>query len=374
MKKLIVGAISIALGFVASAASYNWKAQNDWYSPDGNDDLSGTVYIFDGSAFAQSALVSALAGGDMTQLNGDSIYPVLNMLNTKYFILPFVKQQFSEDIKWLLKQNNNIIVKYLPLMLYFYASYSLMQTLMFMNKANWHCSTDKPHPITFMLSSERASEGQAAVKKGWAAQDHFPETFLNKMSAYAQALDILNSMFEEEEELMTFQAILKRFDEMEFTEESKAICEKVLNTYQDYKYGLLDGRDTEPHPIADKKEININSYEEFVNLLLDRCLTYQSVDYPRMKVALYSLVSIKMFEKRRDYSVLVLDEEMLLFLVAMMAKDDRIRIEDLYKRFHEYGIDFSFQTKNAISDYLLKLNLLERKSDSGEAQYVRVVF
>ncbi len=30
----------------------------------------------------------ANAGGDMTQVNGDSIYPVLNMLNTKYFILP----------------------------------------------------------------------------------------------------------------------------------------------------------------------------------------------------------------------------------------------------------------------------------------------
>ena len=28
------------------------------------------------------------AGCDMTQVNGDSIYPVLNMLNTKYFILP----------------------------------------------------------------------------------------------------------------------------------------------------------------------------------------------------------------------------------------------------------------------------------------------
>ena len=92
-----------------------------------------------------------------------------------------------------------------------------------------------------------------------------------------------------------------------------------------------------------------------------------------MKVALYSLVNIKLFEKRRNYCVLVLDDEMLLFLVAMMAKDDRIRMEDLYKRFRDYGIDFSFQTKNAISDYLLKLNLLERKSDSGEAQYVRVV-
>jgi len=30
----------------------------------------------------------AEAAGDMTKVNGDSIYPVLNMLNTKYFILP----------------------------------------------------------------------------------------------------------------------------------------------------------------------------------------------------------------------------------------------------------------------------------------------
>lgn len=292
----------------------------------------------------------------------------------RYFILPFIKEQFAVDIKWLLKQNNSTIVKYLPLMLYFYASYSLMQTLMFMNKVNWKQSIKKPLPITFMLSSERASEGRSAVKKGWAAQDHFPETFLNKLSSYAQALDILNSMFEDEEELMTFQTILERFSEMEFTDEAKSICENVLKTYQDFKYELLDGRDTEPHPIADKKDININSYEDFVNLLLDRCLTYQSVDYPRMKVALYSLVGIKIFEKRRDYSVLVLDEELLLFLIAMIAKEERIRMEDLFKRFREYGIDFSFQTKNAISEYLLKLNLLERKSDSGEAQYVRVVF
>lgn len=291
----------------------------------------------------------------------------------RYFILSFIKQQFSEDIKWLLKQNNNVIVKYLPLMLYFYASYSLMQTLMFMNKANWQYSTDKPRPITFMLSSERASEGQAAVKRGWAAVDHFPETFLNKMSAYAQALDILNSMFEDKEELMTFHEILESFEKMEFDNEAKAICEKVLNTYQNFKYELLEDRETEPHPIAEKKEIHLNSFKEFVDLLLNRCITYQSVDYPRMKVALYSLVNIKLFEKRRDYSVLVLDEELLLFLVAMMAKDERLRMEDLFKRFREYGIEFSFQTKNAIGDYLQKLNLLERKSDSGEAQYVRVV-
>lgn len=291
----------------------------------------------------------------------------------KYFVLPFIKQQFAEDIKWLLKQNSNVVVKYFPLMLYFYISYSIMQTLMFMNKNNWQRTTSEPCPIAFMLSSERASEGQPAVKKGWAAPDHFPETFLNKMSSYAQALDILNSMFEEEKELMTFHEILERFKEMDFDADAKRACENVLELYQTLKRELLKDRGTETEVRKDPISTEVNGYQEFVDKLLLLCKDLQSKDYPRMKGALYSLVNIKLFEKRREHSVLVLDEDMLLLLVAMMAKDDRIRVEDLYKRFHEYGIDFSFQTKNAISDYLMKLNLLERKSDSGEAQYVRIV-
>ena len=32
-------------------------------------------------------------GGDMSQINGNSLFPVLNMLNTKYFILPLQQNQ-----------------------------------------------------------------------------------------------------------------------------------------------------------------------------------------------------------------------------------------------------------------------------------------
>lgn len=49
------------------------------------------AYIAPEMQKAMSA-VSA-AGGDMTKVNGDSIYPVLNMLNTKYLILPLQNGQ-----------------------------------------------------------------------------------------------------------------------------------------------------------------------------------------------------------------------------------------------------------------------------------------
>ncbi len=51
------------------------------------------------------------AGGDMTRVNGDSLYPVLNMLNTKYFILPLqggqtvpVENPYAYGNAWLVDQ------------------------------------------------------------------------------------------------------------------------------------------------------------------------------------------------------------------------------------------------------------------------------
>ena len=57
----------------------------------------------------------------------------------------------------------------------------------------------------------------------------------------------------------------------------------------------------------------------------------------------------------------------------MFTKNKRVKLEDLYKTFNSYGIYFNRGTRIAIESYLLKLHLLERKSDAGEAEYVRVI-
>lgn len=291
----------------------------------------------------------------------------------RYFILPFVKESFATDLKWLLGRSNSVVVKYLPLFLHFYACYSLIQTLVFMNQNNWDKSTAKPRPIYYMLTSEKVTASADAVRRGWAATDILPETFLDKMSSYSQALDILNLLFEDNDGLLTFQDIKARFASMDWNEESKQLCESVLTEYQNRKRTSLKDRGTETNALPDLISTEVNNYDEFMDRLLDMCIRLQSKDYPRMKHAMYQLAYIKLLISRREHKVLALDEELLLFLIAMMTKGERLRTGELYKKFENYGIRFSFQTKNAISEYLLNLNLLERKSDSGEAQYVRVV-
>ena len=62
---------------------------------------------------AMSAI--AKAAGDMTQVNGDSVYPVLNMLNTKYFILPLnggqsvpLENPYTYGNAWLVDKINYV--------------------------------------------------------------------------------------------------------------------------------------------------------------------------------------------------------------------------------------------------------------------------
>ena len=291
----------------------------------------------------------------------------------KYYILPFIKDSFAKDLKWLVKQSNGVIVKYLPLFLHFYACYSLIQTLAFMNKNNWKCSIDKPLPIYYMLTSEKVTASADGVRKGWSASNLLADTFLDKMSSYAQALDILNTLFEDNEGLMSFQEIRDRFASMEWDEDAKLFCENILNEYQTSKRSLLENRGTETNALPAVISTDVNSYEEFMDCLLDLCIKLQSKDYPRMKHAMYCMADIRLLMRRREHKVLAFDEELILFLIAMVTKGERVRLDELYRRFDAYGILFSFQTKNAISEYLLNLNLLERKSDSGEAQYVRIV-
>ncbi|MBR3924234.1 MAG: PEP-CTERM sorting domain-containing protein [Kiritimatiellae bacterium] len=73
MKKLIIAAFAVAFGMAASAATYNWKASNDWFSPDGSDDLAGTVYIFDGSQFTISAITDNLTGSLSNALGSQAL-------------------------------------------------------------------------------------------------------------------------------------------------------------------------------------------------------------------------------------------------------------------------------------------------------------
>ena len=284
-----------------------------------------------------------------------------------YIVLPYIKKSFEEDLCWMLEQEESVKVKYLHLLLHFYACYAVTQAIVGITAKDKQ-SVDEPAPFYFILNSERASVNHDAVVRGWSYQ--IPKSSLDKLYGKSQALDILNSVLGSN--VGFYNNIRKVLYQTDF-EDNRELCNKLLSKYQEEKREVFNRRSSESGSI-EEIEIDVHSYDEFISTLELLCTGLQSPSYiSRMRKKVIDLLSVRFLQSRRGNFVLVLDNEMLTFLVALFTKSKKTKLENLYKLFNKYGIYFNRGSRLAIEEYLLKLNLLDRKSDSGEAQYVTVI-
>lgn len=282
-----------------------------------------------------------------------------------YYTLPYVKKSFNKDLKWIMSLDSSVIIRHIHLFLHFYICYELLQSIpkLTCQKRN----TEKTEHFYFLLQSEKASGSHDGVRN-W--KEKMPKGLLDKIFGHSQALDILNSVLGGSVGL--YEEIMESLAQTPF-EDNKEACETLLNIYQKEKRNVFSNRSSESGSIGEI-DTTVSSYEEFVKKMEHLCVGLQSPSYvSRMRKKIVDVLSIRFLQLRRGNYVLVLDNEMLLFLIAMITKSERVKLEDMYKCFNKYGIVFNIGTRNAIEAYLLKLNLLDRKSDSGEAQYVKVV-
>lgn len=284
-----------------------------------------------------------------------------------YIVLPYIKKSFEEDLCWMLEQEESVKVKYLHLLLHFYACYAVTQAIVRITAKDKQ-SVDEPAPFYFILNSERASVNHDAVVRGWSYQ--IPKSSLDKLYGKSQALDILNSVLGSN--VGFYNNIRKVLYQTDF-EDNRELCNKLLSKYQEEKREVFNRRSSESGSI-EEIEIDVHSYDEFISTLELLCTGLQSPSYiSRMRKKVIDLLSVRFLQSRRGNFVLVLDNEMLTFLVALFTKSKKTKLENLYKLFNKYGIYFNRGSRLAIEEYLLKLNLLDRKSDSSEAQYVTVI-
>ena len=312
----------------------------------------------DGQRKLANYLYSMLS--DEMQISGHSNTPNL-------FSKILQEASFEEDLCWMLEQEESVKVKYLHLLLHFYACYAVTQAIVRITAKDKQ-SEDEPAPFYFILNSERASVNHDAVVRGWSYQ--IPKSSLDKLYGKSQALDILNSVLGSN--VGFYNNIRKVLYQTDF-EDNRELCNKLLSKYQEEKREVFNRRSSESGSI-EEIEIDVHSYDEFISTLELLCTGLQSPSYiSRMRKKVIDLLSVRFLQSRRGNFVLVLDNEMLTFLVALFTKSKKTKLENLYKLFNKYGIYFNRGSRLAIEEYLLKLNLLDRKSDSGEAQYVTVI-
>lgn len=76
--------------------------------------------------------------------------------------------------------------------------------------------------------------------------------------------------------------------------------------------------------------------------------------------------------RKKSGLVLNLTERDVIFLTKICLRaEEKIRLNDLFKEYEKRGIYLDGTSKEYLQEFFTKLNLIDKKSDSGDAQYVK---
>ncbi len=291
-----------------------------------------------------------------------------NTLVDKYkCYLPFVKELFIKDFKFLLKDEElykNSIKRFLEYYYIFYVSQLSMKLGQF-EKAD----LDKPDKLYFSLGWESISKNRTAYIYGWEKI----KLSVEALFSHAITLELLNH--DNLDDQLGYKELFNIFsnDEEEIEKQIEELCSQYIERRQD---GIM----------WNEFEVKRSNSE---NKAFDKVYKlFEAVEYQfqgkastrsRANVA-YNNWFIKFvqenFGKRRGslgYSLNLNEEDIILLTKICINDNKKLKLSVLFNEFEKRGISFDRDSQIKIVQLYEKLNLLEKKSDSGDAQYVRSI-
>nr|WP_186811924.1 DNA phosphorothioation-dependent restriction protein DptG [Paenibacillus xylanexedens] len=293
-----------------------------------------------------------------------------NGQSKKYAVLlPEVAVLFSSDFEWLTTKQDLFTQQFEKLLSYYYFFYITQMSRR--NETLFTKSEKGIIPIYFTFEEEeRLSKTRVSYEYGWKNI----ERSINRMFTHVNLLKMLNIAVEENERIYSYHEIAEIFRNHN-SEEINDIEQVIDDLIEQYREGLSDVK---------WSELNLNSEQHDLPILNKLSSLFQMIDYQfnnsfRSKPyneykAWFIHFCQKSFLKSRGRSgkMLILDTDYLLFFTKVIIKDEpKIRLKRLFEEFETRGIIYDRDTQVAIIEYFEKLNLLEKKSDSGDAIYVK---
>ena len=253
----------------------------------------------------------------------------------------------------------------IPLLEFYYFAYTA-QTALQLNRF-LDGERSKCVPLYFCLEWEKTSQNRRCFREGWSnLQDAVKRIF-----AHAITLEILNQTEEG-----TSPVDYIRLQELTSCApgEDHRIAEQIKVLTDAYRKAISDCPEMAELVRKDSPDGEVAAEVRF----LFESIRVQFENTARSRP--YSSYAEKFEEYSRKYlkrrgrsgMMLNLSEETLIFLTKVCIKDqEKMRLNDVFAEFEARGVFLDNHSKTEIMHYYEKLNLIEKKSDSGDAQYVK---
>lgn len=279
-------------------------------------------------------------------------------------LMPKIAEYFTKDLICLINDKNFEFSDMIQLISYYYFFYT-SQTILHLN---YFCKEPvNIYPVYFCMDHEKTSRNRYCRTMGW----HQIDVKLRTMVSHAVLLEMLNQT--DSEKRYSYSDIFNEYLSAS-AEEKKIIyssIEKLKNLYRT-NYAKPEGFTYENKNYKpDDIESLIRGFFDDIMLQLEKS-SRSRIKYS-YKNSFYSFCKKNFLQNRGSNGfILVLKENLLLLLTKIIIGNEKhIRLNKLFKEFELRGIYMDNATKECVINFYEKLNLIEKKSDSEAAQYVK---
>ena len=285
----------------------------------------------------------------------------------EYFrVVDVLRNKFKEDFDFIMADENRIKEYLVPLLELYYFTY-VAQTALQLNSF-LDGARNRIIPLYFAFEREKTSQNRMCYKYGWSLL----QDVASKMFAHAIVLEILNQT---ENDTVQYDYIKLNNMIEEDPDMDEQIAEQIKTLVDFYRNSINDCAEMKRL----ERDLNIKGKtEREIRFLFDSVKTQfiyvNNRNRPYNDYANKFIRYCDKFLKNRGRSgkTLNLTDETLIFLTKISVKEkEKMRLKDVFDEFESRGVFLDNLSKEQIAAYYEKLNLIEKKSDSGDAKYVK---
>lgn len=276
-----------------------------------------------------------------------------------------IQKKFRDDFHFMLNSGMTSLEDFSNLFSVYYFYY-VSQACITLDR---FCDGRREDTVEFYyaLDWEKVSKNRMCCVSGW---DRL-QVSVAHMFSHAITLEIINQTDTDKKwDYIAFSEYLEKYpgEDYQIAEEI-AKAEKVYCSYVgDYK--RFD--DVEYYEAA-------NTETEKAIRHLFKCVEAQFLNTERKRANQFYNEKFSEFckyrwvkNRKKSGLVLNLTERDIIFLTKISLRDEeKIRLNDLYKEYEFRGVYLDNSSKEYLQEFFTKLNLIDKKSDSGDAQYVK---
>lgn len=275
-----------------------------------------------------------------------------------------LRKVFLKDLKFMLETGMSSVEDLSDLFSLYYFQY-YVQTSLVLDKF-YEADPNKCEELFYALDWEKVSKHRKCCTSGWdKVKNNVSHGFAHKTT-----LGILNNNVEN-----------RRMNYLDFYELSKEgnfednkLSKEIRRAESIYTFYLGDYKEferVEEIPSKNKSEAAIRHLFACVEAQFSGTTRWRARQSFNEK---FTVFCRKRWIKDRKKSGLVLNltERDVIFLTKLaIGNNDKIRLNDMFKEYQNRGVYLDDTSKNLLQEYFAKLNIIDKKSDSGDAQYVR---